>query len=65
MSLQPQENSPVKQWESVHRCPECGRITNLADIDLRVIATGIIECPKCDWSGAIKIEVVEIEAPKD
>jgi hypothetical protein len=29
-----------------------------------MIATGVIDCPRCDWSRAVKIEVVEIEMPE-
>ena len=53
-----QFSTPVS-WESVHMCPECEHVINLEKIDLRVIATGIIACPKCDWSGPVKIGVVE------
>jgi len=38
-------------WESVHTCWQYRHVINLEKIDLRVIATGIIDCPKCDWSG--------------
>jgi predicted RNA-binding Zn-ribbon protein involved in translation (DUF1610 family) len=65
MSLGPPENSGVEQWESVHRCPKCGHVVNMADIDLRAISTGIIACPKCDWSGPVTIEIVEGEKPSE
>jgi ribosomal protein L37AE/L43A len=63
MSLQPPESNGPKDWESVHRCPKCGHVLNLAEIDLRTIATGIVSCPKCEWSGAVSIEIVEPEKP--
>ena len=50
-----------KSWESVHICPKCGHVINLAEIDLRTITTGIVECPLCGWSGRIEIQIVEVE----
>jgi len=60
----PQSNGP-KHWESVHRCPKCGHLINLDTIDLPEIATGIVTCPKCEWSGAISIEIAEAEKPAE
>lgn len=54
-----------KRWESVHRCPQCSHVVNLEEIDLRAIATGIIACPKCDWSGPVSIEIVEEQKPSE
>ena len=51
----------VRQWESVHRCRGCGHLTNLEEIDLRGISTGIISCPKCNKSDIVRIEIVEVE----
>lgn len=48
-----------RHWESVHVCPKCGYALNLAAIDLGAITTGIVDCPNCDWSGAIEIQIVE------
>jgi DNA-directed RNA polymerase subunit RPC12/RpoP len=59
MSLEPPDKGGAKQWESVHKCSKCGQIVNLAEIDLRAIATGIIACPKCDWSGQVEIKIIE------
>ncbi|AXC13754.1 hypothetical protein ACPOL_4482 [Acidisarcina polymorpha] len=50
-----------KHWESVHICPRCACITNLSEIDLRTVTTGIVECPRCHWSGPIEIEIAEID----
>jgi hypothetical protein len=47
-----------KNWESVHICPNCEQVINLADIDLRAITTGIVSCPRCDWAGRIEIKIV-------
>jgi hypothetical protein len=50
-------------WESVHVCPGCGHVINLADLDMRAIITGIVTCPGCDWSGQIEIQIVD-EVPR-
>ena len=49
------------RWESSHVCPRCGSATNLAEIDLRAITTGIVTCPKCDWSGPIEVRIVDAD----
>jgi hypothetical protein len=59
MGPQHKESGMGKRWESVHRCAQCSHVVNLEKIDLRTIATGIISCPKCDWSGPVTIEIVE------
>jgi len=48
-----------KQWDSVYACPQCGHEINLGEIDLMTVTTGIVDCPKCDWSGPIEIQIVE------
>jgi hypothetical protein len=40
-------------------CPECGLSIELKDIGLTEVTTGLITCPKCDWSGQIEIEIIE------
>jgi ribosomal protein L37AE/L43A len=52
------------RWESSHVCPRCSLALNLADFDLRTITTGIVVCPKCDWSGPIEIRIVDGDAPQ-
>lgn len=47
-----------KLWESVHMCPQCRLAIRLDSIDLKAVTTGIIVCPRCDWSGPIEIEIV-------
>jgi len=59
MSPESSGESERKHWESVHTCPNCGYVINLENIDLRTMTTGIISCPKCDWSGSIEIEIIE------
>jgi predicted RNA-binding Zn-ribbon protein involved in translation (DUF1610 family) len=65
MTNQPANRNGQKQWESVHQCPKCGHTVKLGEIDLRVIATGMIACPNCEWSGPVRIEVVERENPAE
>lgn len=45
-------------WESVHICPNCEYVINLADMDLRTITTGIVSCPRCEWAGKVEIQIV-------
>jgi transcription elongation factor Elf1 len=52
-------NQNEKSWESVHVCPNCGHVVNLAELDLRAITTGIVTCPSCDRSGQIEIKVID------
>jgi hypothetical protein len=47
--------SDKTRWESVHICPKCGYVLNLAEIDLKTVTTGIVECPRCDWSGLMNL----------
>jgi hypothetical protein len=54
-----------KRLESAHVCPRCAHVLNLADIDLKAITTGIVECPNCDWSGPIEIQIVENGTPRN
>jgi hypothetical protein len=37
----------------------CGFALNLAEIDLRTITTGIVDCPRCDWAGPVEIHIAE------
>jgi ssDNA-binding Zn-finger/Zn-ribbon topoisomerase 1 len=50
-------------WESVHVCPNCEWVINLADIDLRTITTGIVSCPRCEWAGKVEIRIVGSSGP--
>ena len=46
-------------WESVHVCPNCGQVINLAELDLAAATTGIGICPRCDRSGQIEIQIID------
>lgn len=46
---------------SAHVCPQCGFSINLKDIGLKGGTTGLVTCPKCDWSGPIEIQIVDNE----
>ena len=50
------ENGKLKV--SAHVCPQCGFSINLKDLGLREGATGLVTCPKCDWSGPVTIKIV-------
>jgi transcription elongation factor Elf1 len=54
-----------KHWESVHVCPKCHHVLNLAEIDLRTITTGIVSCPNCEWSGPIEIQMLDQHRPPE
>ena len=53
--------SKKKSWGSVHVCPQCRSTIRLDDIDLKAVTTRIVNCPLCDWSGQLEIEIVERE----
>lgn len=65
MSAYIPDPSEKKHWESVHICPKCEHVINLAEIDLKTITTGIVSCPHCDWSGPVEIRVTDGEAPSE
>jgi len=51
---------PVKiRWEHAHQCRNCGHVILIDDIDSRVIATGVITCPKCEGFGPINVAIVQ------
>ncbi len=62
-ALQGSDTNENKQWGSVHKCPKCGHVLNLSEIDLMTVTTGIVDCLKCGWSGPIEIQIVERERP--
>jgi hypothetical protein len=54
-----------KQWDSVHKCPKCGHVLSLSEIDLMTAASGMVDCPKCSWSGPVEIQIVERKKPTE
>jgi hypothetical protein len=48
-----------RSWKSVHVCPNCDLVIDLAELDMTEVTTGILTCPSCDWSGRIEITVVD------
>jgi len=46
---------------SAHVCPQCGHAVDLKDLGLRSGATGLVTCPKCEWSGPVNIGIVPKE----
>jgi predicted RNA-binding Zn-ribbon protein involved in translation (DUF1610 family) len=44
---------------SAHVCPQCGFAIYLRNIGLKEGSTGLITCPKFDWSGPIQIQIVD------
>jgi ribosomal protein L37AE/L43A len=58
LAIERHDNDESKQIESAHVCPQCGTPILIENIGLREMTTGIITCPKCDWSGKINIQIV-------
>jgi ssDNA-binding Zn-finger/Zn-ribbon topoisomerase 1 len=46
---------------SAHVCPQCGFSVDLKDLGFRGSATGLVTCPKCEWSGPVTIGIVPKE----
>jgi transcription elongation factor Elf1 len=65
MESQRTDMTIVKQWDSAHKCPQCGHVLKLADIDLKVAMTGIVVCLNCDRSGPIEIQIIERIRPAE
>jgi predicted RNA-binding Zn-ribbon protein involved in translation (DUF1610 family) len=61
MGTQPQETIEKKQWDSAHKCSDCGHVINLRDMDLKNVATGIVTCPSCGWAEPVEIQIIERE----
>jgi predicted RNA-binding Zn-ribbon protein involved in translation (DUF1610 family) len=56
-------NKDRKQQKiSAHVCPQCGFSIDLKDLGLRGSATGLVTCPKCEWSGPVNIKIVPKES---
>lgn len=53
------------EWESVHKCPNCGYELNLAKLDLHETTTGIVSCPSCQWIGQINLQIVPGRPPAE
>ncbi len=61
MAAQQPGKDEKKLKVSAHVCPQCGFSINLKDLGLRGGATGLVTCPKCDWSGPVTIGIVHKE----
>lgn len=46
-------------WDHVHQCGVCGHVIRIDQIDLKVIAAGVITCPKCESSGPANVKIME------
>jgi ssDNA-binding Zn-finger/Zn-ribbon topoisomerase 1 len=53
-----------KRKMSAHVCPCCGFAIDLKDLGLRGSTTGLVTCPKCEWSGPVTIVTVPREDAK-
>jgi hypothetical protein len=52
------DNHGVRDWEHVHRCPQCEHIVKADEIAHSAIVTGVITCLICDFSGPINVQIV-------
>ncbi len=46
-------------WEHAHQCQACGHTVRIDDINAKVIATGIVTCPRCEASGPVSVKIVD------
>lgn len=51
------DKGPRQLKKSVHRCPRCNHTVDLKQLTMREGTTGLITCPKCEWSGPIAIGI--------
>ena len=51
--------APKTLWEHVHQCGVCGHSIRIDRIDLKVIAAGVITCPKCETSGPVNVKILD------
>jgi hypothetical protein len=49
------------ELEHTHQCKKCGHIVRGSEIDLKAISTGIITCPRCESSGPINIQILNLQ----
>jgi predicted RNA-binding Zn-ribbon protein involved in translation (DUF1610 family) len=61
MATQQQDNNRKQPKTSAHVCPRCGFSIDLKDLGFRSSATGLVTCPKCEWSGPVTIGIVPKE----
>jgi predicted RNA-binding Zn-ribbon protein involved in translation (DUF1610 family) len=61
MTAEQNDNDEAKHWQSVHACPQCGFSINLKELGLKEGATGLVTCPRCNWSGPVEIRVIDQE----
>jgi hypothetical protein len=65
MESQRPDMTIVKQWDSAHKCPQCGHVLKSADIDLKGGHDGNRGLSECNWSGPIDIQIVERIRPTE
>lgn len=53
------ETASNTHWDHVHQCGVCGHAVRIDHIDLRVIAAGVITCPKCKSSGPVNVKIMD------
>jgi predicted RNA-binding Zn-ribbon protein involved in translation (DUF1610 family) len=58
MTNGPQQGRMNGKWEHVHQCPQCGHVVRAEEIPRQAIVTGVMTCPKCEWSGPINVQIM-------
>jgi len=53
------ETASNTRWDHVHQCGVCGHSIRIDRIDLKVIAAGVITCPKCESSGPMNVKIMD------
>lgn len=54
-------SNPIR-WEHTHQCRKCGHVVRIDDIDRRMIAMGVITCPKCESAGPINVAIIQMKS---
>ena len=53
------EIAPKTHWDHVHQCIACGHALRIDQIDLKIIAVGVITCPKCESSAPVNVKIMD------
>ncbi len=61
--MEPKDAGKHSRWEEVHRCPKCAYELNMEKVALKSVMTGIVTCPKCNWSAPLNIQIVKAGKP--
>ena len=54
------ESEKDEHWDFIHKYPQCDHAIKGDDIAHSAIATGVLTCPKRDFSGPINLLIVGV-----